>query len=253
MAEAFLWDRFREVEALGEGGMGLVVKAEDLGLERHVAIKRLRPETSGDPEIRERFLQEAKATGQLEHPNIPPIYEMGCDEKDNPYFALKLVRGQTLAEIIAKLAEPDAKTHERYSFIERLQIFLKACEAVAYAHKRGVFHRDIKPENLMVGEFGEVFVMDWGLAKDEGKEAAYQTEAGAFFGTPMYAAPEVLSGEPASERSEVYSLGATLYHWLTIRPPFEGDNLRAILTNVLTGKLKDPVLLSPPHSGAHAR
>lgn len=239
-AKTFLWDRYKELEALGEGGMGKVVKAQDLGLEREVAIKRLRAEV-GDPENAQRFLLEAKATGQLEHPNIPPVYELGKDEDGRPYFALKLVRGRSLQQLIAGLREGDTQLHDEFPFIRRLQIFQKVCEAVAYAHERGILHRDIKPDNVMVGELGEVFLMDWGLAKDQQATGAAATQAGLFMGTPMYAAPEQIAGEEASPLWDVYALGATLYEWLSLKAPHNGESVREILTSVLTKKPTDPV------------
>ncbi|MBX3166083.1 MAG: serine/threonine protein kinase [Candidatus Eremiobacteraeota bacterium] len=244
----FLWDRYKELEALGEGGMGKVVKAQDLGLEREVAIKRLRVEI-GDPENAQRFLLEAKATGQLEHPNIPPVYELGKDEDGRPYFALKLVRGRSLQQLIAGLKAGDAQLHEEFSFILRLQIFQKVCEAVAYAHERGIIHRDIKPDNVMVGDLGEVFLMDWGLAKDQQAAGADVTQAGIFMGTPMYAAPEQISGEKATPSWDVYALGATLYEWLSLKPPYDGASVRDILTSVLTKKPTDPVFHFHPVQG----
>ncbi|MBN9420292.1 hypothetical protein ABS71_15545 [bacterium SCN 62-11] len=247
-AKPFLWDRYKELEALGEGGMGKVVKAQDLGLEREVAIKRLRAEV-GDPENAQRFLQEAKATGQLEHPNIPPVYEFGKDEEGRPYFALKLVRGRSLQQLIEGLRNGDADLHEEFSFTLRLQIFQKVCEAVAYAHERGIIHRDIKPDNVMVGELGEVFLMDWGLAKDQQAAPANATQAGMFMGTPMYAAPEQISGEQASPLWDVYGLGATLYEWLSLKPPHAGKSVREILTAVLTKKPTDPVFHFHPVQG----
>jgi serine/threonine protein kinase len=247
-ANAFLWDRYQELEGLGEGGMGLVVKARDLGLEREVAIKRLRAEV-GDPENARRFLNEAKATGQLEHPNIPPVYELGKDEDGRPYFAFKLVRGRSLQQLITGLRAGDPKLHAEFSYIYRLQIFQKVCEAVAYAHERGILHRDIKPDNVMVGELGEVFLMDWGLAKDQQAAAADATQAGIFMGTPMYAAPEQIGGEQAHPQWDVYALGATLYEWLSLKPPHNGESVREILTSVLTVKPTDPVFHFHPVQG----
>lgn len=244
--ETFLWDRYKELEALGEGGMGTVVKARDLGLEREVAIKRLRAEV-GDPESQQRFLLEARATGQLEHPNIPPIYELGRDEDGRPYFALRLVRGRSLQQLIQGLREGNPQLHEEFPFILRLQIFQKVCEAVAYAHERNILHRDIKPDNVMVGEHGEVFLMDWGLAKDQ--TAADATQAGMFMGTPMYAAPEQISGEKPDALWDVYALGATLYEWLSLNPPHEGKSIREILTSVLSKKPTDPVFHFHPVQG----
>lgn len=239
-SEPFLWNRYTEVEALGEGGMGMVVKAVDVGLDREVAIKRLKPSLM-DNESQQRFLQEARATGQLQHPHIPPVYELGQDEAGNPYFALKLVRGQSLRELIDQLRGGDPALHEQYRFPHRLVIFQKVCEAVAYAHKRSILHRDIKPDNIMLGEFGEVFLMDWGLAKDQQAPAVTDPNACNFMGTVLYASPEQLSGEPADPLHDVYSLGATLYEWLSLKPPFEHKELRQLLTAVLTQKPTDPV------------
>lgn len=247
-SEPLLWNRYTEVEALGEGGMGMVVKAMDVGLDREVAIKRLKP-TLVDSESQQRFLQEARATGQLEHPNIPPVYELGQDEVGNPYFALKLVRGQSLRQLIDRLREGDSALHERYRFPHRLAIFQKVCEAVAYAHQRSILHRDIKPDNIMLGEFGEVFLMDWGLAKDQQGPPVTDPDAGNFMGTVLYASPEQLSGEPAEPLHDVYSLGATLYEWLSLKPPFEQKELRQLLTAVLTQKPTDPVFHSDPAQG----
>lgn len=247
-ANAFLWDRYQELEGLGEGGMGKVVKARDLGLEREVAIKRLRVEV-GDPESAQRFMMEAKATGQLEHPNIPPVYELGKDEDGRPYFALKLVRGRSLQQLIEGLRAGDAKLHDEFSFIYRLQIFQKVCEAVAYAHERGILHRDIKPDNVMVGELGEVFLMDWGLAKDQQAAPANATQGGLFMGTPMYAAPEQIGGEKPNPQWDVYGLGATLYEWLSLKSPHSGETVRQILTSVLTVKPTDPVFHFHPVQG----
>ncbi|MFN8609337.1 MAG: serine/threonine-protein kinase [Vulcanimicrobiota bacterium] len=247
-ANTFLWDRYQELEGLGEGGMGKVIKARDLGLEREVAIKRLREEV-GDAENAQRFLLEARATGQLEHPNIPPVYELGRDEQGRPYFALKLVRGRSLQQIIAGLSQGDPALHGEFSFIHRLQVFQKVCEAVAYAHDRGILHRDIKPDNVMVGELGEVFLMDWGLAKDQQATRVDDTQAGIFMGTPVYAPPEQIGGEKASPLWDVYALGATLYEWLSLKPPHSGQNIREILTSVLTSKPTDPVFHFHPVQG----
>ena len=249
-SKPFLWNRYSEVEAIGEGGMGTIIKALDLGLDREVAIKRLRPEVVDD-ENQQRFLLEAKATGQLEHPNIPPVYELGRDEDGHPYFALKLVRGQSLQQLIQRLREGDAALHEQYRFPHRLAVFQKVCEAVAYAHQRNIVHRDIKPDNIMVGEFGEVFLMDWGLAKDQANtiQGGPETQVGNFVGTPMYAAPEQIAGEKADALSDVYSLGATLYEWLSLKTPFEGGNLREVLTAVMSKSPVDPVFYFDPVQG----
>jgi eukaryotic-like serine/threonine-protein kinase len=222
-------ERFEELQALGRGGMGEVLKARDRLLEREVAIKRLLPEQD-DAESVQRFLSEARSTSQLEHPNIPALYDLGEDADGKPYFALKLVRGESLRGVIERLQAGDRQLHERFRFPHRLQVFQKVCQAVAYAHGRGVLHRDIKPENVMLGELGEVFLLDWGLATS----AAESTSSTVFEGTPAYAAPEQLTGEPITAQTDVYGLGALLYEWLTLQPPFTGKDVNAVLTGVLT-------------------
>jgi serine/threonine protein kinase len=232
-----LEDRYAGLEDLAQGGMAKILKAKDLTLGREVAIKRPLAAEDG-----ERFWQEAQATSRLEHANIPPLYEAGRDEQGQPYFALKLVRGETLTQLIGRLDEGESRLHDQYRFPHRLAVFEKVCEAVAYANQRGVFHGDIKPDNVMVGEFGEVFLLDWGLAKEEKTEAR---EDSGFSGTPAYAAPEVIMGSPQSPTSEVYSLGATLYEWMALVPAHPGTDLREVLNSVVNKKPADPSRL--PH------
>lgn len=160
---------------------------------------------------------EAKATGQLEHPNIPPVYELGRDEDGRPYFALKLVRGRSLQQLIAGLRDGEARLHDQFPFILRLQIFQKVCEAVAYAHERGIIHRDIKPDNVMAGGYWARSSYGSGLAEYLQAAAADATQAAIPLGMPMYAAPEQISGEQASALWDVYGLGATLYEWLSLK------------------------------------
>ncbi|MBX3172457.1 MAG: serine/threonine protein kinase [Candidatus Eremiobacteraeota bacterium] len=226
--------RYGDLEDLAQGGMAKILKGKDLSLGREVAIKR--PLPSEDPE---RFWQEARATGRLEHANIPPLYEAGRDEQGQPYLALKLVRGHSLTQLIEKLDQ--GELHDLYRFPHRLAVFEKVCEAVAYAHQQGVFHRDIKPDNIMVGEYGEVFLLDWGLAR--GEPAAPQPDAD-FSGTPAYCAPEIVRGEGPSPASEVYSLGATLYEWMSLRPAHTGKNLVDVLNSVMKHGPADPARLA---------
>lgn len=241
-----LSERYRELETLGQGGMGQVFRGHDPHLKRDVAIKCLHPDDGQDEQARSRFLREAESTGQLEHPNIPPIYELAEDDQGRPYFALKLVRGKSLRQLIEGLNQGDSTLLASYPFSHRLSVFAKVCEAVAYAHQRGVLHRDIKPDNIMVGEFGEVFLIDWGLAESA---AGDQSGEDSFEGTPMYAAPERITGTPADARSDVYALGATLYEWLTLRPPFSGKTIGDLLQAVLTQSPQNPVMLNHPVQG----
>ena len=159
----------RERYAVGcevaRGGMGSILRATDLSIERTVAMKVALKEAAADEETLQRFTQEAKLTGQLEHPNIVPVHDLSSDEQNRPFYTMKFVQGVTLHEILANLKHGDPATVAQYSLTQLLTIFQKVCDAVAYAHANDVIHRDLKPANIMVGEYGEVLVMDWGLAK----------------------------------------------------------------------------------------
>jgi eukaryotic-like serine/threonine-protein kinase len=185
--------RYQIEREIGRGGMGVVYEAKDGLLERTVALKVLAPEWS-HCDAAERLQREAKTIARLEHPGIVPVHDAGETRDGRVFYAMKLVRGVSLAEY--------ARTHGR---ADLLRVFLRACEAVAYAHARGVVHRDIKPENIMVGGFGEVLVLDWGVAT-----AAHDEEENVVVGTRAFMAPEQARGEPARPESDVYSLGVVL-------------------------------------------
>jgi len=197
---------------LGQGGMGQVWRVRDPELRRHVALKVLRPGLGHRPEARARFLAEAQLTAQLDHPGIVPVYAMGIDDDGQPWFTMKEVRGRTLEEVAGELSPR-----------EHLDVLRRVCEAVASAHARGVVHRDLKPANVMLGAFGEVLVLDWGIAREEEPSGAVDTvrsdlaaqgdrltRLGRVPGTPGYVAPELLEGAPASPRSDVFALGQML-------------------------------------------
>jgi serine/threonine-protein kinase len=202
---------FRE---LGRGGMGRIHPATDRNLLRHVALKRLAKELAEEPFYRDGFIAEAQMTGQLEHPNIVPVHELAIAESGVPYFTMKLIQGVSFDRWLRDKRRPPGST-ERLE--EGLEIFLKVCDAVAFAHHRGVIHRDLKPDNIMVGGFGQVYLMDWGLAKltkaKPASGAMAQMEAPGPVGTPAYMAPEQARGDPdeMDERSDVFGLGAVLY------------------------------------------
>ncbi|MCO5170360.1 MAG: protein kinase [Planctomycetes bacterium] len=242
---------------LGRGGMGRVLRALDRTIGREVAKKVLLDAAASSQGARARFLTEARVTGQLEHPAIVPVYEVGQEPTGEPYFVMKLVRGRSLADVLR--ATRDDPAHPNGQLPVLLRQFLKVCDAVAYAHARGVLHRDLKPANVMVGDFGEVLVMDWGLARAPGQadvEAgpgaagpppAGQTQDGAVLGTPAYMPPEQAEGrrEAVDERSDVYALGAILFELLALRPPFVGATPINIIKQVLVDAPPDPRAVAP--------
>ena len=228
--------RYARGRELGRGGMGRVVEAIDLQFQRLVAVKEL----SGDTDQgRRRFETEALITGNLEHPGIPSVYERGVDERGVPFYAMRKVRGRTLGSLLG----------EAPSLTERLALLpavVRAAHTLGYAHERGVIHRDVKPENILVGSHGEVVMLDWGIARvrglatdsaagsgDDGAATAEtaSTRYGAVVGTPAYMSPEQASGrtDEIDERSDVFALGALLYHVLAGRMPYTGSGIDAVL------------------------
>ncbi|MGQ0633080.1 MAG: protein kinase domain-containing protein [Planctomycetaceae bacterium] len=205
------------IRVLGEGGMGIVYDARQTSVDRSVAVKMLKPKTAGDDRQRQKFLAEAVVTGDLDHPNIVPIYDVGSSERGLLFYAMKKVKGT-----------PWMKLLPEKSLAENLEILMKVADAVGFAHSRGVIHRDLKPENVMLGDYGEVLVMDWGLALPAPgfTKSSTISPAHSMGGTPAYMAPEMASGplEKISFVSDVYLLGAILYEILTGRPPHSGKN-----------------------------
>jgi serine/threonine-protein kinase len=231
-------------EEIARGGMGAVLRVRDSYLGRDLAVKVLLEKHRGRPDLFRRFLEEAQITGQLQHPGIPPVHEIGRLPDGRPYLAMKLIEGRTLAQL---LHERSAPSHDLPRF---LQIFEQICQTLGYAHSRGIIHRDLKPSNVMVGAFGEVQVMDWGIAKrlskasagrqswgeedsrPDGPLAPGQTQPGAVLGTWAYMAPEQARGEieRIDERCDVFGLGAILCMILTDHPPYDRTSARDLAT-----------------------
>jgi serine/threonine protein kinase len=242
---------------IGQGGMGTVYRAWDRRLGRDVAVKVLHERYAIDSLAARRFVAEARITGQLQHPGIPPVHEMGTLPDGRPFLVMKLIQGRTLAEILkdreSRGPGPSPVTN-RGSLIP---VFEQVCQAVAYAHSHGVIHRDLKPANIMIGAFGEVQVMDWGLAKLRGEarrrtttadaadhdptpiETDSLTQSGAILGTPAFMSPEQARGllEQIDERSDVFGLGAILCVLLTGQPPFVGTSAESTRQLAASGQL----------------
>lgn len=231
---------------IGSGGTATVNKMYDPSLRRRVAMKTLAAELAGNPRAQRDFVQEAEITAQLEHPNIIPIHELAMVD-GRASFSMRLIRGQTLRQVLAsRSGQPD----DADGFYRVLNVFLHVCDAVAFAHSRGVVHGDIKPENVMVGDFGEVYLVDWGVASliptssaehPVSVSAERHTRSGVR-GTPAFMAPEQAKGSlPAiGERTDVFGLGALLYFILTGQPPFAGGTESESLTRARAGLFVDP-------------
>ncbi len=254
------------LEVIGRGGMGLVYRARHVSLDRAVAVKVLRSGMFGQKEAL-RFVAEAQVTGQLEHPNIVPVHDIGMDQDGSPYFVMKLVRGKALGDILMDLRKGDAATAQEYPLSRLLNIFCEVCQAVAFAHSKGIIHRDLKPSNVMIGDYGEVQVMDWGLAKKFGTPETRtgglvakipgapptrvrsnedpvrmvrverpESQDGFVAGTPEYMSPEQATGDPSalSPRSDIYSLGGLLFEMLSYRPPHMDRDTQILMHKVAT-------------------
>ncbi|MEE8526707.1 MAG: serine/threonine protein kinase [Thermoanaerobaculia bacterium] len=233
--------KYRFLSPVGSGAMGQVHAAKDLRLNRHVAVKEMNPAQARRPAKVAEFLHEIQITAQLDHPNIVPVYDLE-QGREHPAYSMKLVHGQTLADLIdgaRELAERGAPVDDEHSLDTRLDHFLKVCDAVAYAHSRGVVHRDLKPENVMVGAFNEVYVMDWGLAKviDEERHRA----PGEVLGTPAYMSPEQAVGdqELVGLLSDQYTLGLILFELAYLQRARGGSGLRVVA--LAAGGVIDPV------------
>jgi len=245
--------RFQLQGEIARGAMGRILAAWDLHLGRPVAIKILRKASARDLD-RARFLEEAQVTGQLQHPSIMPVYELGR-LRDQVAFVMRRIEGRSLKDVISGLRRGDPETERNYGRMRLLNIFHQLCLAVAYAHTRQVVHRDLKPSNVMLGDFGEVVLLDWGLCKIIGAATRstrstserWKTVHGQIIGTPAYMAPEQAMGliDQVDQRTDVYGLGAILYHLMTLRPPFSGKSNREIVNRVLKERVRPPSERAP--------
>jgi eukaryotic-like serine/threonine-protein kinase len=250
-------ERYQDPETIGTGGIGVVTSCLDPNLGRRVAVKTLRRKYGAVENLRVRFVREARVMSQLEHPNIVPVHELGERPDGTVYFTMKQVHGESLEWVLQRLESGDPEYLHDYPASRLMDVFIHICQAIAFAHSREVLHRDLKPENVMIGPFGEVQTMDWGLVKIMGgadraadphfihsfEDSPEATLEGQIAGTPLYMSPEQACGQVdrVDQRSDLYSLGAILYRILTRRHYIMGDNVQAVLKLV---KEKAPV---PPH------
>ena len=223
-------ERYAVESLLGRGGMGNVYKARERTLDRYVALKIVPEHRSGDEPFIERFRREARIAARLRHPRIVSVHEVGS-MGPFPYFSMDYIEGSTLRSIVERR---HVLSHE-----DAISIVVEICRAVAHAHSKGIIHRDLKPENVMIDTEGDVFVMDFGLAR--AVEDSGLTQPGMIVGTPFYMSPEQLAGEKLDERSDVYSIGLILYYCLTGDELFRSDNVTGVMAKHATVRIREVV------------
>lgn len=282
--------KYQVGDMLARGGMGEILHAKDLNCRRRVAMKVLGEGAKATNDQVLRFIVEAQITAQLEHPSIVPVYELGVDSGGDVYYTMKLLRGHTLVDILIDIKRGIPETLEKYPLNKLLNMFIKICDAVAYAHAKGVIHRDLKPENVMIGDYGEVLLMDWGLAKmirkpgepdvpenesatlstdeyvastpndqiesilsEDGIASSFKTMDGQIMGTPGFMPPEQAMGQAnlVDERSDVYALGGILYNILTLQPSVTGRYIQKMVRMIIKGDIKPPVAFNDTQQFPH--
>lgn len=243
--------RYAFFKTIARGGKSIIQSCKDLHLSRIICYKELRKELATNEVEQQRFLREARVTALLQHPSTVPVYELGRNNRGHLYFTMKLVHGYTLREIV------DVKYRDRYDLSQLMDVVIQAAQGLAYAHSHGVVHRDIKPENILVGPFGEVLLLDWGLAKVWDKEGVSIepppteslvrssdvtiTHQGKLEGTAAYMSPEQIERDPGIDgRTDVFSLGTVIYEILTGSRPTKGQTIQAVIQSALHDKPPKP-------------
>lgn len=247
--------RLERLSPIARGGMAVIELAQDNRLQRLVAMKLLSGEMAASRRAVANFIREAQITGQLDHPNVVPVHEIGATESGELYFTMKLVEGRTFAEMVESLPYGPL---DPQTLFEALDVVVKVCDALALAHDRGVIHCDIKPENVMVGAFGQVYLMDWGIARllDEDEQRPGEPVkswvadgiAGGITGTPSFMAPEQALGRPLDERSDIFAVGALIYFLVTRRPPYQAESHTRTVFLAQGAEYAAPAELAPPGS-----
>ena len=279
--------KYKVGQTLAKGGMGVVLDAKDLNCRRKVAMKVISDDQQGSVDQVLRFIVEAQICAQLEHPGIVPVYELGVDATGSVFYTMKLVKGETLVDVLIEIKNGNQEYVEKYPLLRLLNIYLRVCDAVAFAHSKNVVHRDLKPENVMVGDYGEVLVMDWGLAKildgdnpnqltdsqtishDSAPSTDYdtvdsiltdgpfgdsmKTMHGQIMGTPGFMPPEQALGKvnEIDSRSDIYALGGILYNILALQPPVTGLSIKQVIRKIIRGDIRIPFSLNSEEEFPH--
>ncbi|QDT63293.1 serine/threonine protein kinase [Calycomorphotria hydatis] len=267
------YEKHTDFKEFARGGKAILTECYDRIIGRTVMMKRLLPKFADDEQEQRRFLREARVTAQLQHPNTVPVYEIGRDDNNSLYFTMKRIYGENLFEILKRIAQKDERAAEDFPVSRLLNIAADTALALAYAHAHGVVHRDVKPENIWVGEYGQVILLDWGVAKVWGhsddfgfdpvnpnaiipsledpadsseEQLRTLTRTGQLLGTPLYMSPEqVLGHKYLDERTDVFSMGIVLYESLTLTEPFRGRNVRSTFDNIIHEEPASPIEKRP--------
>lgn len=251
--------KYDELKPLSEGGTAQLFLTEDVNLHRKVAYKTLHQDLQDSDIETQRFVREARVTANIQHPGTVPVYELGRDRAGQLFFTMKRVHGQDLRQILLDLKHEVPEAVEKFPLPRLLDILIQVSQTIAYAHEIGVVHRDLKPANIIVGRFGEVYVLDWGLAKIlGGKTLAKEigesesppdlslTRSGIHYGTPLYMTPEIARGlSDLDEKSDVFALGILLFEMLTLQPFLQGEDITEIKTKLLEEPYRLPRDVAP--------
>ena len=244
-----LEEAFERGEEIGAGGQARLYRGYDLHLRRQAAVKSLREEQGRRPELREKFVSEAMITAQLDHPAIVPVYSIHRDKDNNLHLAMKLVHGRPFQKYLAELVrhydrDGFSPQEEQKSLDYRLEVFLTVCDALAYAHNRNIMHGDLKPENIMIGEYHEAYLMDWGLARridDPEFDPATWKAPTVISGTPRFLSPEAVRGEHCDKRADIYAMGLILYEIVTLQYGYSGGDHQKTLASIRRGEMRPVV------------
>ena len=241
-----LEEAYERAEEVGAGGQARLYRGVDLHLHRQVAVKSLREEQGKDPELRGKFVSEAMITAQLDHPAIVPVHSIHRDKDGNLHLAMKLIHGRPFQGYLTDLArhyerEGFSASEEQRSLNYRLEVFLSICDALEYAHNRNIMHCDLKPENIMIGEYHEAYLMDWGLARrinDPKFDPKAWESPSVITGTPRFLSPEAVNGEHCDQRADIYAMGLILYEVVTLQYGYPGDDHRELINRIRRGEMR---------------